>query len=458
MRAEAALVFAARDDALANGDIQLWRQIGTGALQKKRNIQPADQDDWIETKWENACPPASDSYFATYLFHAKDVKKVKLDVLRKSGVRVSSIENIRTYFTKQSKELKRSLSDAQLSWQDQAVDNLGHFRHGHHIANSGGGSDRGKNWEIIDTWIRQFDQFGARSVGEALARLLLVQRPEVLVAESEIGTSSHYQQLPFLAALSGLGKSGGVLLQNASKYTRQQASGCIGAGISWYVKNSPSETLNVIEDGLWTGFEFFKVLDALEGRKFHAAIQTLDDPRQLSAVQVRLHFLVSTDIGIATLKSILQERKLTNFELAPSPRYINVLSDVARGKFQSGEYSYLDVIHDRIPSSEIMPAILSEQRPWLNDAMRMAIAKLIREKGGLLYPVPSKLVQPRHEAWPFGASFIGSHMVFAHSSPRAALPFYWKSGVFGERGKQFKWKALVPETVEIVDASARESF
>ena len=448
-RAEEAIAFAARDDAFASGHVQLWMQLSNGSLQKKIGAQFSNSDNWEPVTWSLAVQAGEDSYIQQVrLVYSKVVKKVPTQVLRSSGVLVDSIENVREYFTKQSKELRRALSASQLSWHDQVLDNFGNFRHGVHIASGAFGPDRQQSWSVIESWIKQFDQFGARGVGESLARLLLVQRPEVLIATSEIATALPKQQLNFLAALSGLGKSGGVLLQNAAKYVQQNESGCIGKGITRYAEKSPDGTLHVIEDGLWTGFEFLKVLDALERKKPHPAIQALNNLSDLETVKVRLHFLLATDIGVETLKSILQERKLKNFELAPFPIYITVLSDTARKKFESGEYTFHDVMDDKIPASEIEPAILSEQRPWLDDKMKTALAKLIEEKAGLLYPVPEKLQSPLHQAWPYGASFIGSNIVFAHSSPRAAVPFYWKSGVFQDKRKQVNWNALVPETVE----------
>ena len=445
-RAEIAVTSAARDDAFAYGGVQLWMQLSNGELRRKAGGQFVNFE-WETVNWGIAMRAFSTSYSIAQLVYSKTVK-VPIGQLKANAVTLEPVENSREFFTKQSKHLKRILSVSQLAWRDQVLDNFGHFRHGTHIANAGPGSDRERNWSTVEAWIKQFDDFGARPAAESLARLLVVQRPELLVANSEIGLSLNRQQLPFLASLSGLGKSGGVLLQNAAKYVQQEASGCIGKGMSWYADKNPRGTLHVIEDGLWTGYEFLKVLDALEGKKPHPSIQTLGDPSHLQSVNVRLHFLVATDMGIATLKSILKDRNLNNFDLATSPQYIKVLGAAAQEKFDSGEYTFRHVIDDQIPAAEIEPAILQVQRPWLDESARAAVAKLIEEKAGLLYPVPDKVKAPLHQAWPYGASFIGSHMVFAHSSPRAALPFYWKSGRIIDGRRQIDWNALVPETVE----------
>ena len=301
--------------------------------------------------------------------------------------------------------------------------------------------------KLLDDWIKQFEYFGARPVGEALARLLTVERAELLIPKLNLHAISDAKP-NFISSLTGVGKSGPVVLHTIQKYVGSPHLGCIGEGITFHAEKGIQEPLHVFEDGLWTGFEFQKILDALIGTKPHPTVKTLSCSNWLMQVRIHLHFLIATDIGLAALNSIIQKNGLDkNIIVSHTPPVLlNILRAEAKQKFLDGHYDFTHVMADQIPESELSPAILNVSRPWLHQNLLEQISETVRTQAGYLYEVPSKLIAPLHRQWPFGASWIGSNIVFAHGAPRAALPFYWAKGSIPKKNKRIiNWQPIVPE-------------
>jgi hypothetical protein len=83
----------------------------------------------------------------------------------------------------------------------------------------------------------------------------------------------------------------------------------IGAAIEKHAESKSKEKLHVFEDGLWTGIELKKVLDALLGKVVpgkEPKVMKLRNPGLLSDVDIELHYLLQTDLGRNAAISLLK--------------------------------------------------------------------------------------------------------------------------------------------------------
>lgn len=300
--------------------------------------------------------------------------------------------------------------------------------------------DRLRHWDSkksgIDEWLRQFDRFGGRWLGEALLRLLDVIVPDEL--------SDAFRMPPQVGVGSNLNFT----------YLRDQdpasSSNRIGAMLTRmyghtkdFVENlttTPAGSRLVLcEDALWTGTEAIRLMERLAvGGDLHGLAQ---------GKRVLLRHCVVSDYGIWACRHFIEQRDLDSVDLwlGDKQRYVTVmrpnLADSAiRSQWQLSPGQFGEWL-----TNQVVPQVFHENGFW---GERQLEARRICELLGR--QLVDRYVSEHHKEWSstvkerfsIGAGGLGCSIVFAHSVPKVCLPLYWLGGEVTINSTTMRWHPL----------------
>jgi len=377
------------------------------------------------------------------IFASRQVRGVPVDLLTSRGCLYGPTISPDEWFKARRRErLEARLHDIHLDWRAQVDERFVRY-------------DRRRTNYTVDDWITQFRKLGDEKTGCILARMLNVLDTPRLIAAYDPAQLFAGSQPRILGVASRMGKSGARLSGLLRNFSGAEVYE-IAEAIERHATSGSHEPLHVFEDGLWTGIELKRVIDALLGTVPEGKVKALASPDLIQTIDIRIHYLVQTDLGVYAARNMLFQRGLTRIQIAQSPavRTTNVLSPNALDKFESGQYGYDHVEQYRLTEgSDISPSIQSFKGPWCSEADRHRALEFLRGHNSL-YTNNMDGADGRVECrLPFGTSHIGSLEIFSHSAPRAALPVYWCDGTIHHGKGRRLWTALVPE-VALMDIDA----
>lgn len=402
-----------------------------------------DQRDEIEVwEWRDGCELVDKDESSVFwsevppnihIIATKAVAKLPVEILDSNGcfVHVVSREG---YFSEKPGRLERFLETLSLCWTNQAREAYESYDH--------------RSPEFgVEQWLEQFKAIGSPELGKLLLRHLYVMPTDECVAVLSQSFNAVGGVLSdHIATLSRMGKSGAAL-SGGLRRRLQSDPVVLSDAIEGAASGEEKSTIHVFEDGLWTGIELSRVLESLLGTAKKPKLPALSDPKLLKQFNIILHFSLATDIGIYAAQSLLNGLDLNNIKLAVSDsRIIEILSEDARSRFESGEFTFKDV-QDFSPKIMVVPNIIRNLRNEINEPAVQRVSEIMRKVGGQLWAINSKL-EPNQQLpanVEFGANGIGATTLFRHSSPRAVLPVLWASGPIKWGKRSLSWKALFPE-------------
>lgn len=214
----------------------------------------------------------------------------------------------------------------------------------------------------------------------------------------------------------------------------------------------------ILEDGLFSGFEFVRILQSLVGDAGCAKPKCprLKNPEILNSINICLHFALATDLGIHHLRDALERLSLTNVRISyPESGYYQVLSAAGRDALGRGVLFETDPDGIHVVASPEHHLDFSAFRNgyvWGDQDKRRRAIEFCRRVGTQLW---RDRVGGKDPPWSerrindcsLGASNMAFAFAFSHSIPKASLPLFWYSGpVSTESGKTIIWEALFPNS------------
>jgi hypothetical protein len=301
--------------------------------------------------------------------------------------------------------------------------------------------DRLALWEAkksdVDHWLKQFDHFAARWVGETLLRQVDLIAPQELASAFDVAAHARLgANLVFTFLLdedhaSSSNRIGAIL-------TRMY--GPVEDFVS-VLRNAPSGSRIVVcEDALWTGTEFRRLLERVAtGGDLQAHAQ---------GKRILFRYCVVSDYGLWVARHFLDNSGLADLVeplLDERQRFIRVLDPNLDEQTIRSRWHLSSKEFDEWLSAHVRPLVFQEESLWQG---RQRDAQRICENiGGQLV---ERYATERRKDWSnivksgfaIGAGRFGCALMFAHSIPKVCLPLFWLAGPITIDSRTIDWKPL----------------
>jgi len=421
-----ALLKSARDDVLVNGRMYLLVQKPEGHFAF-----------WPDNRLLHGWHEIGDG---STLFISRQATSVPVVALQTRCPVQPSVPIHELFVKLRSKKLEPLLREFKLDWGAQSEEAYQRYT-------------RRRSSFSLNAWLTQFERLGDRRAGEILARMLAVHDTSRFVEAYHPERLVEGARHRILGVGSRMGKSGAHI----SSFLRNFAKAEIlefAEAIEFHVVREREGPLHVFEDGLWTGIELKRVLDSLLGRApvGREKVRPLRNLSWLNDLDIRLHYLIQTDLGRHAAEGLLRDEGLEHVQIeAPQPGgLISVLSESGVDRFLGGSYTFQDVEKHALRDGDVIPALRSFKSSWCDTSMVDRVCAFVERHGWLYTQAMNGLPHREGDAYdshlPYGANHIGLYQVFSHCAPRAALPVFWCDGEMRlTKTRKFRWQALVPE-------------
>jgi hypothetical protein len=313
---------------------------------------------------------------------------------------------------------------------------------------------RGTSAASIEQWVRQFDQLGARHLGEVLADSIQVmttrQVCEALFPGSELDDlwAEIKGEQVAVCILPRLSSSASTIASHASDWL--PPTGKINRTFAQqFGDDAAPKRIIAIDDGIWSGYDAICTLEDLlnltpmnpnRTRKSDGTI----DRGKFETYEIEIRFGLRCDLGESAFKDFLRAHSLSNIRISEiHGQRLEVLGP--SGDAARQEVKYPDVISCNLPAGLVAPlfnanSMLRELKSADLDLLDVLCTEIARVNSPNR---PSAWV----EANRYGTNNIGSVLTFSHSCPKAALPCFRAGGeikvsVGGGRRKTMIWKPL----------------
>jgi hypothetical protein len=400
-----------RISAIAVHGWEDWVRITPGPV---RRVAAGQSQDISRTILEIA-----DGFGATDLVVAKEIWCHDKALKERTDLRID-----RRSITLIRKDLKPRLESLGLCWRQILSDRLVHY------------SQRKTD---TDQWLRQFEAFGYRWVGEGLLRQFDVISPDELgravrfPIQATIGST-----LRFAVVLEedDLGASsyrlGGVLAQEYGDDSVKD----LPKALSEFPK---TDQIVICEDGLWTGTELKKTLSRLAKG---GDLENLANERRFL-----LRYCAVSDYGILVCRNLLRHLNLNSVDLSffGEQRVLLLLAKDIRDRALEQMHLAPEDFQAWLGAYVLSLAFQSGQL-WSD---RQDEAKGICEQIGR--QLVDNYVSANEKKWSYevkqrfalGAGRFGSTIAFHHGTPKVCLPVFWLGGPVKIGAITVDWRPLV---------------
>lgn len=290
-----------------------------------------------------------------------------------------------------------------------------------------------------EVWMEQFNRLGISHIGKRLLMQIRSirfdndKRPFGAKQHEELGQNVLYSYF----SDEDQGGSWASVKEALHHNHRPESVDCVNWNPETGELGFPSQEcdeLVVCEDGLWSGKETIKRLNAMSALP--------PGPR------VRLKFVVATDFGLLAVRHKIRELGLTGRVQvdAHDAEIISFLSrdlpsEVARGSGVSTT-EYFRSLHDYV-----VPLAFSEESAWpegCEEALqicRSVGSQLVEQWYAELQPKKDPLVAA--EKFALGGGGFASTVFFNKSVPKVCLPMLWMDGTVEIEGRSVEWLPLL---------------
>lgn len=309
---------------------------------------------------------------------------------------------------------------------------------------------RGASAASIEQWVRQFDQVGARHVGEVLADSIQVMTTRQVcgalfpVSELEELWSQVEGQQVAICTLPRLSSSASTIASHASdwlppagKINRTFAQQ-LGGG------NGPKRII-AIDDGIWSGYDAICTIEDILGLTPTNPNRQPKSDGSVSRVrfeeyEIEIRAALRCDLGESAISNFLKAHSLTNIRLSSRHgQRLEVLGGSDKRSLPDVDYS--EVIACTLSQGLVAP-LFNESNVFrelttidleLVDAICSEIAR-VNSPGR-----PAEWISANRH----GTNNIGSLLTFSHSCPKATLPCFRAGGELRIRTGAGKYKTVV---------------
>jgi hypothetical protein len=173
-------------------------------------------------------------------------------------------------------------------------------------------------------WLDQFSRLGRADVGRMLLNSLRIISPAELKELLEVSEITNESSA--VAVLSDIDESGGTI----AHLIRDDLGRDVRA-LSSVLGGNGAASIEVIEDGLWSGVQVAKAIDRL------IRDRSIEVIRQAT---IRLRFGIRTDLGEYSVRSYLASLGLENISIAGSGEMFRILSPDAARAFTASQLTH----------------------------------------------------------------------------------------------------------------------
>jgi hypothetical protein len=213
-----------------------------------------------------------------------------------------------------------------------------------------------------------------------------------------------------------------------------------------------ADIVYVYEDGLWSGVELVKRLNAIcETSHFKE-----------SNIQLHFKYGVTSDAGLVAARLFAKRERIgrLQFRAATNENHFTFL--------KTGVDTCFRQLTDRTDNgirkaldAEIEPYAFRSAAGWEGDRLlaisvcssigeqlirpfleRRELEKVGRDKDGNANSMPDSISEEKVARWGLGALGFASTIVFASSIPKPVLPLFWLNGQVSLGGKTVQWRPL----------------
>ena len=392
-------------------------------------------------------------------YYEYDLRKVyfQTGLLDQKALEAEGVEfTLRPSSEALSREIKKSLMDLGIHWERRAEvewekSSLGHLS--------------------PKEWVAQFGKLADTGTARSILKTLRV------ISDAEIRAAFK------LSEAEGIGRT----IAHAYFHDDEPGSSCItvknilehmlpegdvaalNLTDSTYFQNLKADVLYVYEDGLWSGVEIVKRLNAL------SEIDSLAK----SKTKIVFKYCVTCDAGLAAARHASSKHDHRLFDIQPATADyhfsfvrtgidlqfpdIEVKCDASiRAAIDANVQPYLFEVSglwgEGREEAQRVCAEIGEQlvRPYLaRKAQEKAKAKAMREGTNADFPAidPASISQDEVDQWKLGAMKFGSTIVFASSIPKPVIPLMWLKGEVTIDGMTVDWKPLFWDARRIDEAA-----
>lgn len=300
--------------------------------------------------------------------------------------------------------------------------------------------DRLAQWDSkksdVDDWLRQFESFGIKWVGETLLRQVDVIGSDELKgafdfsAQAKLGTNLVFTFVEDTDPASSSNRIGALL-------TRMHGPVC---DFIEALRAAPfGSRLVVCEDGLWTGAEMRKLFERLSpDGDLHSYVH---------GKRILFRHCVVSDYGLWVCRHFLEHSELDMVELSlgEQQRFIRVLDSESDEQTIRSQWTLSPKEFDEWLSGHVEPLVFQNVKLWqwhhgeAQDICERIGAQLIE---GYVARNPRCWSRTVQKGFAIGAGRFGCTLVFAHSIPKVCLPLFWLGGTVNIKGISIEWKPL----------------
>lgn len=313
---------------------------------------------------------------------------------------------------------------------------------------------RGASAASIEQWVQQFDQVGARHVGEILADSIQVvttrQVCGALFPSGELGElwSQIEGHTVAVCTLPRLSSSASTIASHASDWL--PPTGKINRTFAQQLREPGGpKRIIAIDDGIWSGYDTICTVEDILGlpptnpnrtQKSDGSI----DRKKFDEYEIEIRVGFRCDLGESAVHGFLKAQSLENVRLSTRHgQRLEVLSDPEKRSLPEVDYS--EVISCTLSDGLVAPLFNASR---VLRALTIADLELL---DALCFEITRVNSPGRPSAWidanRYGTNNIGSLMAFSHSCPKATLPCFRAGGELriptaAGKHKTVVWKPL----------------
>ncbi|MBN2976389.1 phosphoribosyltransferase-like protein [Pseudomonas lactucae] len=308
------------------------------------------------------------------------------------------------------------------------------------------------DFETISTWRNQFGRLGHfHWIADAiLANATLITAPEL--GERFITSPLKDAKIAAFNQDERGVKSGEVI---ANLLTKRLGSLEILRSPADAIERYPTESVVMVEDGLWSGTEAVGVFESLLGRRSERPkTKALTNPGLLKQADLTLVYGVGTDYGQAMVRRYLVDEGLANITIycgsvvpVATQRLLEQIADPGFniGALRASGPAYGDLTpHFETCLSSLTPMQQSEALEFCRRIGRQLLESYlnlqIQNKKWNMWS------EERLDRSSLGMHGLGLTHAFGHSIPKASLPLLWGHGQVEWKGKVIDWLPLLPNS------------
>lgn len=212
-----------------------------------------------------------------------------------------------------------------------------------------------------------------------------------------------------------------------------------------------ADVVYVYEDGLWSGVELVKRIDALE--------EAL--PQQGGRLMFHFRFAATSDVGLLAARSAARGDLFSTIRISGGDARnhftflrSNFDAELIAGKSSAEVRAALDC--------HVEPLVFRDERLWGKDKAlgisacreigaqlakpflerRRAAKMSLAAEGTPNIATPAPITDAKAQEWALGALGFGSTIVFSSSIPKPVIPVMWLGGHVKRDGRSVEWKPL----------------